>query len=262
MARLSIWLLGTFEVALEGQPVTAFAYDKVRALLAYLAVEANRPHRRESLTGLFWPDRPERNARQNLSQALSGLRHALGDHTAAPPFLLVTPQALQFNHLSDYRLDVTAFTTLLAACRAHSHARLLACQDCLARLQQAAALYRGSFLDGFSLNDSSAFEEWLGFNREHLHCLVMEALRWLAEAHTERGEYEAALPYAWREVELEPGWEESHQQLMRLLALSGQRSAALAHYDTCRRLLADELNQTPAAETMRLYEQIRDGKRP
>jgi DNA-binding SARP family transcriptional activator len=262
MARLSISLLGTFDVVFDGQPVTAFAYDKVRALLAYLAVEADRPHRRESLTGLLWPNRPERNARQNLSQALTGLRHSLNDHTIIPPFLLITPQTLQFNPLSDYRLDVTTFTALLAVCQAHPHARLSACEACLERLRQAAALYRGSLFDGFSLDDSAAFEEWLGFNREHLHCLVMEALRWLAEAYAERGEYEAALPYAWREVELEPGWEESHQQLMRLLALSGQRGAALAHYDACRRLLAEEWGRSPAAATTRLYEQIRDEKRP
>jgi adenylate cyclase len=47
---------------------------------------------------------------------------------------------------------------------------------------------------------------------------------------------------------------------MRALALSGQRSAALAQYETCRRLLAEELGVEPGAETTRLYEQIRDGK--
>ena len=44
------------------EPVTAFASNKVRALLAYLAVEADRPHRREALAGLLWPEQPEAKA--------------------------------------------------------------------------------------------------------------------------------------------------------------------------------------------------------
>ena len=47
-----------FEVTMDDQPVTTFGYDKVRALLAYLAVASQRPHRRESLAGLLWPEQP------------------------------------------------------------------------------------------------------------------------------------------------------------------------------------------------------------
>ena len=45
MARLSIHLLGPFRVILDGQPVAGFESDKVRALLAYLAVESGQRHR-------------------------------------------------------------------------------------------------------------------------------------------------------------------------------------------------------------------------
>ena len=47
---------------------------------------------------------------------------------------------------------------------------------------------------------------------------------------------------------------------MRLLALSGQRGAALAQYETCRRALREELDVAPGAETRQLYERIRDGE--
>jgi len=43
MARLTLSFLGPFRVTLEGQPVAAFESDKVRVLLAYLAVESGRP---------------------------------------------------------------------------------------------------------------------------------------------------------------------------------------------------------------------------
>ncbi len=259
MARLVLTLLGSFQARLDGEPATEFESDKVRALLAYLAVESDRPHRRERLAGLLWPERPERYARQNLSQALYNLRRAIADCDATPPFLLITHHTIQFNPSSDHWLDTAAFSGRLAACDEHHHPRLAACNGCMERLQQAVGLYQGDFLEGFSLGDSAAFEEWSVITRERLHRLVMAAHHRLADCHEQRGEYESALQHAWRQVELDPWQEEVHQQIMRLLALSGQRSEALAHYESCHRLLAEELGAEPGAETTALYERIRDG---
>ena len=79
MPRLRLSFLGPFQVTLDGRLVSSFEADKVRALLAYLAVEAGRPTPREALAGLLWPDYPERSAHTNLSNALSSLRSILGD---------------------------------------------------------------------------------------------------------------------------------------------------------------------------------------
>jgi predicted ATPase len=46
---------------------------------------------------------------------------------------------------------------------------------------------------------------------------------------------------------------------MIALSLSGQRSAALAQYEVCRRILSEELGVEPEAETRTLDERIRDG---
>ena len=102
MPRLSLSLLGPLEVTLDGEPVTGFRYDKVRALLVYLAVEAERPHRREWLAELLWPGRTERSARTNLRSALSNLRKAIGDRIAARPHLLITRETIQFDSASDH----------------------------------------------------------------------------------------------------------------------------------------------------------------
>jgi WD40 repeat protein/DNA-binding SARP family transcriptional activator len=252
MAYLSLSLLGPFQVTLAGEAVMSFESDKVRALLAYLAVEAHRPHRREVLAGLLWPDWPDRVARTNLRNALANLRKAIGDRQATPPFLLTTRETIQFNSASDYRLDVTAFRMLVEADQAG--------QPAVRQLEEAVALYRGSFLEGFSLKDSPTFEDWSLLTRERLQRQALMALHQLAGHYEQRGEYERACEVAWRQVELEPWDEEAHQQLMRALALNNQRSAALAQYETCRRLLAEELGVEPAAETTRLYEQIRDGE--
>src|SRR5256885_1694173 len=70
---------------------------------------------------------------------------------------------------------------------------------------------------------------------------------------------EQAIQYGYRQLELEPWREEAHRQVMRLLALSGQRSAALAQYESCRRALLEELGVEPEPETTGLYERILRG---
>jgi DNA-binding SARP family transcriptional activator len=169
MAELSLALLGPLQVTLDGAPITAFESDKVRALLTYLAVEADRPHRRDALAGLLWPDRPERAAHLNLNQALANLRGAIGDRAATPPFLHITRETVQLNRASKYELDVELFSARLAACEQHPHRHPETCKSCIQRLQQAADLYRGSFLAQFFLSDSAAFEEWTLLKREWLH---------------------------------------------------------------------------------------------
>jgi predicted ATPase len=166
---------------------------------------------------------------------------------------------VQFNRASDHELDVAAFTALLSACDQHPHRRPETCKSCAHRLQQIAEMYRGDFLAQFSLGDSAAFEEWAVLKREHLHQRAVDALARLATYDERRGADEQAQRHLARQIELDPWREEAHQSLMRMLARSGQRSAALAQYETCRRLLADELGVTPTLETTALYERIRDG---
>lgn len=55
MARLDIAVLGPFTVTLAGHPLTGFRTDNMRALLAYLAVEQARVHRRAKLAERLWP---------------------------------------------------------------------------------------------------------------------------------------------------------------------------------------------------------------
>jgi len=231
--------------------VTDFKSNKVRALLAYLAVEADRPHRREALAGLLWPDWPNRDALSNLRYALASLRRTLGDHAAAPSFLLITPHTIQFNPASDHWLDVAELERQItdSGCGVADDAKRVSAQS----------LYRGSFLAGFSIGDAAPFEEWALLRREQISLQVMSLLGSLAAYHEARGDYPAAQSCARQQVALEPWSEEAHRTLMRVLTLDGQRSAALHQYYTCRDLLRDELGVEPTEETVALYEAIRAG---
>src|SRR5512143_2560951 len=121
MAHLTLGVLGAMQVTLADGEAAKFRSDQSRALLTFLAVEADRPHRREALIGLLWPDEPEQTARHNLRQALLNLRQAIGDPAAHPPYLRITRLEIQFNTASDFALDVASFDAHLAATASHPH---------------------------------------------------------------------------------------------------------------------------------------------
>ena len=250
MAHLALALLGPFQATLNGQPVAALTAGRLRALLAYLAVEAGREHSREALAGLFWPERPDREALSALRYALSNLRRAIGDPIAQPPFLQITRHAVRFNQASDHWLDVDDFTF---------SDREPPQPATIEQLTSTIALYRGEFLAGLALGDSVAFEEWLLLKREQFHHQALTLRQQLAALHERRGSYEPAAACTRQYLALEPWDEAAHRRVMGLLALAGQRSAALAQYDTCRQVLAGELGVAPEDGTTRLYESIRDG---
>lgn len=257
--RLTICLFGPFAAWLDGTLLGGFEYNKVRALLAYLAVETEHPHTRASLCALLWPALGESAARQNLSQALARLRQVLGDKQAAPPLLLATTETVQLNPLARYEVDVIRFTTLVADAEAHAHRAWHLCTPCAAKLRAAVADYTGDFLAQFDVTDSAPFGEWALLRRQRLRRLMLSALErlvWHAEWH---GDYVQAAHFAQRQVELEPLREHGHRELMRLLALSAQHAAALTEYAYLQQTLATERNAEPEPETTALYEQIRAG---
>lgn len=259
---LLISLLGPLRVASVRCPVLGLTSRKARALLAYLAFEAGRPHPRQALAGLLWPEHPERMALGSLRHALSDLRRAIGDDLATPPFLLVTRETIQLNPEADCWLDVTAFERKLSAISdrrsAVSDQPSAAGQEAQAieNLHAAIALYRGPFLEGFSLGDSPVFEEWLLLKREQLNRRLLRALNSLAALYEGCREYEEALACVRRIIELEPWQEEAHRQAMRLLALAGRRSEALVQFLRCRHLMIRELGVEPGPETAALHESI------
>ena len=248
--RLIIRLLGTVNIELEGQPIAGLPSRKAEALLVYLACH-ERSFSREFLADLLWYDRPQKQALANLRSILSSLRRVLG------PFLTITRQTVAFNHTSDTWLDVKAFTAACDACKTHYHLNLEECDLCMRRLETAVGLYHGRFLQGLIIGDSTAFEEWSLIVHEQTHRRVLTALYQLGSYYARQGKYAQAQQYALRQVELEPYREEAHRQLMLTLVRSGQRSAALARYETCRRILNEELGVEPAAETRSLYLRIR-----
>ncbi len=228
--------LGPITIEQDKEPVSGFRSRKALALLAYLAIQ-DQPVPRERLADLFWQDLPESRGRANLSWVLHKLSSLL------PDCLQADRHTIWFERSDRYWLDLDAFDELAAK------------QEVDARAA-AAELYRGEFLEGLYLQDCLEFEIWLVRERERWRQQVTHLLEEVIAYHERRGEYEPSLRFARRLLDLEPWREETHRLMMRLLAQNGQHSAALARYESCRRVLAEELDVEPSLQTRSLHERI------
>ncbi len=235
-ALFRLCLLGVPQATANGQPIREFESRKALALLAYLAVR-DEPLARTHLADLFWSTLPEAKGRANLSRVLHNLNQLFPDTFHA------SRDWIQID-LKAFALDICDFETYAMSGTADA-------------LAAAAALYRDEFMAGLYLDDCPEFEVWLVAERERWHQRIVSVLECLSGFYARRGQSETALPFTARLLYIEPWHEETHREMMRLLAQTGQRSAALQQYESARRVLAEELNVEPSAETNALYEQIR-----
>ncbi len=234
---IELKLLGPVQVVWGEGKAPRFRSPKALALLGYLAAEA-RPVSRDHLVGLFWADDSDSDARGELRRVLHNLS------TILPGCLEADRRTVRVRADAARRADTTAFRELQARGDAAS-------------LAAAVELYRGEFMEGLSLADCPEFETWLLTERERWRQAAWRVLDSVITLHVHRGEFEPALHYASRLVSLDAWREEAHVRLMLMLAKTGQREAALRQFETCRRLLADELGVEPSEQTRALYERIR-----
>jgi predicted ATPase/DNA-binding SARP family transcriptional activator len=244
--KLELTLFGNPEFRLDGVPVTGFKSNKAKALLCYLAL-TGRPHTRAALAGLLWGDMPEAKARMNLSQALTTLRRFFNEH------LLIDRQTAAFKQDGNYWLDVESFESRLTGS---------SIETAVPSLTEAVQMYRGDFLEGFYVRNAPEYEIWMMIQRTRFRELALQAMHALAVHHSAQGEvgWTSAIDFTSRLLRIEPWQEEAHRLMMRLLALSGRRSAALVQYEQCRQILITELGVEPGGDTTALYEGIRDGE--
>jgi DNA-binding SARP family transcriptional activator/class 3 adenylate cyclase len=248
----SLRLLGGFEVLRDGKRLSDDWRSKMRALLAYLAVESDRAHTRHALGVLLWPEQDEEHARQCVRQALTSLRSALGDQDGPGSLIRVNHESIGLNPDCAYDLDVAVLNPPDSVmCTPEVLRSRTACRRCH---EIAAAHYRGSFLAGLSVAGAPEFESWLGWRRQWFDRRATQVFARLAACYEQSGDFERALDYARAQLRLDAWNEEAHRQVMRLLAMGGRRHAALTHYQHFRVLLADELGVEPERETRALYE--------
>jgi transcriptional activator/AAA ATPase-like protein len=112
-------------------------------------------------------------------------------------------------------------------------------------------------LEGFSLRDAPAFDDWARFQREYWHLRTSEVFDRLSHLQFEAGELAPAIETVNRWLVLAPLHENAYRRLMRLHFAAGDRAAALHVYDVCRAILTTAMQTEPTPEIMALASRMR-----
>jgi DNA-binding SARP family transcriptional activator len=213
-AKIELYMLGAPEVRRNGQPVN-FDTRKALALLAYLAVN-ERSQSRDTLAALLWGELDQFNARASLRRTLSTLKKGL-EGTG----LAIERETLTLESGPEFWADVIEFNQNLKVVKAQLAKDRKIDAASVSRLETVIALWRGEFMQGFSLRDSPEFEEWQSqvaenFQREMAWSLE-KLVCWYAASHI----FDKALDYARRWLALDPLNEETYCQIMQFYAWSG-----------------------------------------
>jgi DNA-binding SARP family transcriptional activator len=246
---LSIRLLGSPEIMLDGRALN-LTRRKSRALVYYLAAQS-RPLSREHLVAFFWPDLDRPAAQQTFRTTLHGLRKALGAALAVDEASLWLSPGIP--------VDAHQFESRLRS----PLSNLRPPTSDLPSLISILELYRGDFLEGFSLRgEASPFDDWLTAKREHYRRLAVRGFAALAKAREAQGDYAAALDALTRALAFDSLQEDLQRDAIRLHYLDGDRAGAIRRYDALRKLLDEEMGVPPMAETRALYDAIITDKLP
>jgi DNA-binding SARP family transcriptional activator len=234
-SMLEIWLFGIPRLLLNSHSVDSLR-RKNRALIYHVAAQ-NGQSTREKLLTFFWPDREHYAAQAILRTMIHDLRKHLGEAFQADDQLIALSP--------DTFIDVRKFSTALNSPSSD-----------LQKLTEALNLYKGDFLEGFSLPDSPQFDDWVTSEQERYRIMAMNGFAELARLHEGQSDYPTALESMGRALAFNPFQEDLQRDVMRLLYLNGDRTGVIQKYESLRKLLDEEMGILPMPETRALYDSI------
>lgn len=252
MSIVELRLLGAPELMYKGIP-QHFSRRRSLALIAVLAL-TGRPILRERLLLMFWPDLGPKEAHAALRRDLHDLVKLVGrgcvkiDRSSISlpqdgTFWIDVMDFIEVNHTGEPLFGETGPLT-----------------DEIERLQRGSALYRGDFMEGFTLRDSAEFDDWQLFWEDTLRIQFSDLLTRLIRCCMSVGNITKAAEYALKSVELDPLDEDMQQRAIKLLVEAGFPQRAEQQYEDFLRILENEIGETPNPALKSCIEDIRSDR--
>lgn len=248
---LEVHLFGRMRVERGGCPLPELTATRSSELLAYLLLHRGRPHRREAVADLLWGDGRSGEPRKTLRQALWRLKAALA--IERPLIESVGDEWIELSGTGSIWLDVAEFES--AWLDLEESARRNLPDPVWARARAALDLYCDELLDGSTW-------EWCILERERLRDLFLSMADAVMTHCVAVNELSEGIRIGFEVLRREPAREKTHRRIMRLHAMTGDRSSALRQYERCVIALRDELGVEPGQRTRDLFDRIRDDRLP
>ena len=228
MTRLSLQIFG--EIALhtaEGAEIP-IRLEKERALLVYLALHPGKKLTRSHLSGLLWGGQSDAKARHSLSQALSSLNSRIG---------LIEPIIERYHNEIVLREDaISTDVAEFQSCADSNHAK---------EQHRAIELYDTQLLSDFDFEEPH-FDDWVySLGAECQQQIIRAGLGYLSNPQEDEAGERIAI--ALQLLQVDPLAESVHQALIRLYIETGQKSAAIKQFDSCRDIFRHGGNLWPGA---------------
>lgn len=250
MDELQVRLFGDVSVQQGGQSIP-FPSGKALELFCYLLIHRDRPHTREALSEVLWPEGRSASAKGYLRQALWRLNATVqcrpDRHRTKTELLIVEPDWVRINPDAAWWLDVNAFERTHSAVRDKSGYHLSHSQ--VAEVESALQLYRGDLM-------ATRYHNWCVYERDRLQLAYLAILDQLMCYCEAQRHYAKGVGLAQIVLRYDPARECTHRQLMRLYYRAGDRTSAIRQYQRCTSVMAEEFGVQPSAGTVALYDQI------
>lgn len=248
--KLEVTTLGQFDIRVEGERIEGLVSRKAEALFVYLVVTGHS-HSREHLATNLWDDRPLPRSLANLSVLLNSLKKQLG------PFLSIERKSISFVPNVNTTLDVRDLLDQINQVHPEWDQTAELAAKTRRTLGELLDTYQGDFMQGFNVRDARGFEEWMLMEKERIQFEVISAYEMLIDFCKKHGDFSSGIVHARRLLEIDPLREGIHNDLMMMLARTGNRVDALKQYLALEQLLDEQLNLEPDSVTKDLYERIR-----
>jgi len=254
---LKIYTLGRFGVIKDEKPLkfSGKVQQKPLFLLKAILSFGGREVSEEQLSDALWPDAAGDVAHISFKTNLHRLRQLIGHEEAVQ----LKERRITLDHRYMW-VDAWAFQ------RAEGKAGKIYKQleegeikkqdrdefekEMIRLSEKAVDLYKGDFLTGDSM------EPWTVHTREKLKDKFIQLILKLCRYYERAGQWEKAITYCQRGLEIDDISEEFYQRLMRCYQKIGRSADAVAVYNRCCKTLAAVIGVEPSQKTAAIYKSI------
>ena len=229
---------------------------KAKSILKYLVIHRYRPVPKEELMEILWPGCDPKTANNNIKTAVYNLRRGLNQHYEDSSYsengcvILYRECNYLLNPELDIWVDVDKFQ------RHWTDGQVLERKGetdlALREYMDGERLYTGD------LFEDSPYEEWAFMRRETLREMYIGVVEKLAMHSFEVGEYDQAISYYFKVLDIDSCCEEAYRGLMRCWEQLGDRGRAIKWFHICCKNLRDGISVSPGQQTIALYKRLKE----
>ncbi|MBS3809369.1 MAG: hypothetical protein KGY38_04360 [Desulfobacterales bacterium] len=244
-----VFTLGRFRLHSWGNPVvfSRKAQKKPLEMLKVLIAMGGSEIGREKITDILWPDADGDMANKSFATTLHRLRQLLGEK-----------QAIRLNEgrvsLDSRYCWVDALFFLKRAAEIDQHWRKSPDSQMLGNTRDVIDLYQGNFLEGHPE------EKWIDTFRVKLQQKCLKLLERIGKYREQRGEFDQAILYYEKAIEIDPLAESFYLFLMECYYHLGWPGQIVRTYNLCREQLRDSIDIEPSLRLKNTYNAMLSGQ--